>query len=202
MKLRILPILLTLIAGASIALFATTPLMTCQADFTEVGFDTDLTITLNVYFDGNGKFVIKGVYLGSPEDDVIYIDEADWYLPTFGITEEYPDIVIYLSFLGLGLAFLGMFLSIFGGNSGLRIAGAILGIVGGGLAIGGSFVLWTWNIEFQVASANLMDGYSIYYGTPEIITYSTFGAGWLASVASSGFVILGSIFLMLTKPKK
>ncbi|MBK5115039.1 MAG: hypothetical protein KGD59_13995 [Candidatus Heimdallarchaeota archaeon] len=202
MKLRILPVLLTLIAGAGIALFATTPIMTCQADYIEEGFDTDLTLTLNVYFDGSGKFVTKGDYLGSPEDDISYLTKADWNSFPISMTEEYPDIVIYLSFIGLGLAFLGMFLSIFGGNSGLRIAGALLGIIGGGLAIGGSFALWNWNIDFQAAGADIMDSYSIFYWTTEIITYSTFGAGWLASLTSSGLVILGSIAFLIFKPKK
>ncbi|MHA1443034.1 MAG: hypothetical protein ACTSPK_14405 [Candidatus Heimdallarchaeota archaeon] len=116
---------------------------------------------------------------------------------------DFPDIVIYLSFIGLGLAFLGMFLSIFGGNAGLRIAGALLGIVGGGLAIGGAFALWNWNIEFQEkCEANVWEFYSLFYWTQETITYSTFGTGWLASVSSSGLAILGSVIFLLVKPKK
>ncbi|MHA1442555.1 MAG: hypothetical protein ACTSPK_11955, partial [Candidatus Heimdallarchaeota archaeon] len=130
--------------------------------------------------------------------------EEELHTSILDMESDYPDIVIYLSFIGLGLAFLGMFLSIFGGNAGLRIAGALLGIVGGGLAIGGAFALWNWNIEFQDKCAvNVMDDfYSVYYWTPETITYNTFGVGWLTYVLSSGLAILGSVIFLLVKPKK
>ena len=96
-----------------------------------------------------------------------------------------------------------MFLSIFGGNAGLRIAGALLGIIGGGLAIGGAFALWNYNIEFQdKCEANLWESYSIYYWVTEEVTYSTFGAGWLSYVSSSGLAIIGSLIFLVTKPKK
>lgn len=202
MRLRILPILLTLIAGAGVTLFIFMPVMTCQATYIDEGFDTDVTLTLGVSFDGSGKLVTKGVFLGATEENIEYITADDWDLFPTLIAEEYPDIAIYLSFIGLGLAFLGMFLSIFGGNSGLRIAGALLGIVGGGLAIGGAFTLWNWNIEFQIGGANIMQNRSLYYGAAETITYSTFGTGWLASVTSSGLVVLGSIMFLLINPRK
>ena len=79
---------------------------------------------------------------------------------------------------------------------------ATAAIVGGGLAIGGAFTLWNWNIEFQEGGANVMNNRSIYYLTAETITYSTFGTGWLASVTSSGLAILGSFIFLLVRPKK
>jgi len=203
LRLRILPILLTLIAGAGVALFAFTPLTTCRATYIDEGFDTDLTLTFDIFFDGHGKFEKKGEYLGSPENDINYLTEEELHTSILDMESDFPDIVIYLSFIGLGLAFLGMFLSIFGGNAGLRIAGALLGIVGGGLAIGGAFALWNWNIEFQEkCEANVWEFYSLFYWTQETITYSTFGTGWLASVSSSGLAILGSVIFLLVKPKK
>ncbi|MHA1171622.1 MAG: hypothetical protein ACTSQ3_06050 [Candidatus Heimdallarchaeota archaeon] len=201
MKLRVLPIIIMLFGIAGVVLFATTPVVMTKARFVNEGANTDFTESFNVFFGGNGQVVVKGDYLGSPADDINLVDKNNWYLYAINV-EPYPDIVVYLSFLGLGLAFLGIFLSIFGYNDGLRIAGALLGIIGGGLGLTGCFLLYNWNVEFQEQTPNFISIHAMTTSTDYTITYSTFGFGWFAPVISSGLIALGSVFLILTKPKK
>ena len=186
---------------AGVVLFATTPVVMTKARFVNEGDNTDFTESFNVFFGGNGQVVVKGDYLGNPADSITLIAKNNWDLYAINV-DPYPDIVVYLSFLGLGLAFLGIFLSIFGYSDGLRIAGALLGIIGGGLGLTGCFLLYNWNTAFQEQTPNFISIHAMTTSTTYTITYSTFGPGWLAPVISSGLVILGSIAFLISKPKK
>lgn len=190
-----------LFGAAGIVLFAITPVVMNKGHFVNDVIDSDFTISMNVNFNGNGEVVYDGEHLGSAVDDIENVDKEDWDLWLID-AGPYPDIVYYLSFIGLGLAFLGIFLSIFGYNDGLRVAGAILGFLGAGLAITGCFLLYNWNIEFQEDAYFFMMVNAGFTGTTYSDAYSTFGMGWLAAVISSGLIAIGSIILIATKPKK
>lgn len=200
MKLRVLPILFSIIGVTGIVLFILMPVTTAKARFIDIPTDTDFTFQVNAYFRGDGDNVVDGMVLGNPEHDEEYIgkDEWDTYM---SLTEPYPDIVIYLSLIGLGLATLGIFLSIFGGNSGLRIAGALLGFIGGGLGIAGCFMLYNWNSAFQTQAEIYLGLVALFTGTTHTITWSTFGIGWFFAVCSCGLIAVGSIILLVIKPK-
>lgn len=202
MKLRLIPILLLLVGAAGLVLYATTPVVMVKAHYVREINPIDFVQTFNVRFGGNGEYTTDGIYQGNPTNEYVPVAKDDWDSQSIDV-DPYPDAVMYLSFVGLGLAFLGMFLSIFGYSNGLRIAGALLAIIGGGLGITGSFMLYNWNQAFQEecyfeiqvdAGFMMVDEYTI--------TYSTFGPGWLATVISSGLIALGSVFLILVKPKK
>lgn len=201
MKLRLLPILLMLVGIAGVVLYATTPVVMTQVRYVNEGVDTDLTQSFNVHFGGSGEVITGGEYLGNPEDNINPIEKDGWDYYYIDI-DPYPDVTVYLSFVGLGLAFLGMFLSIFGYSNGLRIAGALLAIIGGGIGIAGSFMLYNWNTTFQAECAIYINVNSGFLFAEDTITYSTFGPGWLATVVSSGLIALGSIYLIIVKPKK
>lgn len=188
-------------SAAGVLLLVFTPVVTARARFIDVPSDSDFVFSINAYIFGNGEARLKGTVNGIPEDDVDPVDKNQWdtYL---GVTEPYPDIAIYLSFIGLGLAILGSFLSIFGGNSGLRIIGALLGIIGGGLGIAGCFLLYNFNTEFQENATTVLAFVESLSGTTQSNTWTTFGLGWLFAVCSSGLIALGSILLLIVKPKK
>ena len=114
--------------------------------------DTDFTQTFNVRFGGNGEVNSFGELYGSPIDASYPVDKDGWDYYLIDV-EPYNDVTMYLSFVGLSLAFLGMFLSIFGYSNGLRIAGALLAIIGGGLGLTGCFMLYNYNTTFQVECA-------------------------------------------------
>ena len=202
MKLRLIPILLLLVSIAGVVLYATTPVVMTKVRYVREISNTDFVQSFNVRFGGNGEVTAVGDYLGSPINEINLIEKDGWDYYSIDV-EPYPIISMYLSFVGLGLACLGMFLSIFGYSDGLRIAGALLAIIGGGLGIAGSFMLFNWNTTFQdecriyiQVNAGFMsvDSYTI--------SYNTFGPGWLATVISSGSIVIGSVFLLFIKPKK
>ncbi|NHJ31551.1 MAG: hypothetical protein FK732_01695 [Asgard group archaeon] len=200
MKLRLMPILLMLVGVAGVVLYATTPVIMTKVHYVREGFGTDFVQTFKFRFGGNGEVTSIGELAGSPIDTSYPIDKDGWDYYWIDL-DPYNDVVIYLSFVGLGVAFLGIFFSIFGYSDGLRIAGALLGIIGGGLGIAGGFMLYNYNTTFQAdceiyAQVNAGFLFSTY-----TITYGTFGPGWLAPVISSGLIAIGSVFLLLIKPK-
>ena len=201
MKLRLMPILIMLVSIAGVVLFATTPIIVSEARYVNEGNNTDYTQTFNVFFGGNGESVIFGDFIGSPQDDIDPIDKNNWNSYLIAV-EPYPDIAVYFAFIGLGIAFLGIFFSIFGYSNGLRIAGALLGIIGGGLGLTGCFLLYSWTVDFQESTPTIFSINAGFSGSDYTITYGTFGLGWLAPVISSGLVILGSIAFLIIKPKK
>ncbi len=201
MKLRLMPILLMLVGIAGVVLYATTPVIMTKVQYVNEGANTDFLQTFNVRFGGNGEVTSIGELSGSPIDMSYPIDTDGWDYYLIDI-EPHNDVVVYLSFVGLGLAFLGMFLSMFGYSNGLRIAGALLAIIGGGLGLGGCFMLFNLNTTFQAECAMYAQVNAGFLGTSFTVTYSTFGFGWFAPVISSGLIALGSVFLILTKPKK
>ncbi|MHA1739599.1 MAG: hypothetical protein ACTSXA_01110, partial [Candidatus Heimdallarchaeota archaeon] len=179
-----------LVGIAGVVLYATTPVIMATANQVNEGAGTDFDRTYKVLFGGNGGTTTIGEYTGNPIDESKTIDKDGWDYYTMNL-DPYPDMAMYFSFIGLGLAFLGIFLSIFGYSDGLRIAGALLAIIGGGLGIAGSFMLYNYNLTFQeqvIISAQLDAGF---LGTSYEITYSTFGIGWFAPVISSGLLALG-----------
>jgi hypothetical protein len=195
-----MPILLMLVGIAGIVLYITTPVIMTKAQYVNEGAGTDFTQTFNVRFGGNGEVNSVGDLLGNPIDLSYQVDKDGWDYYLIDV-DPYNDVVVYLSFVGMGLALLGMFLSIFGYSDGLRIAGALLAIIGGGLGLAGCFMLYNWNIAFQEECASYIQVNAGFLFTSFTITYSTFGIGWLAPVISSGLIALGSVFLILIKPK-
>ncbi len=203
MKLRLIPILLLLVGAAGLVLYATTPVVLTKAHYVRAVGPNDLVQSFKVNFDGSGEVTTVGTYIGNPYEhtQLIPVDGWDYYSQID--PEPFPTITMYLSFIGLGIAVLGMFFSIFGYSNGLRIAGALLAIIGGGLGLAGSFMLYNWNLEFQEGCEDYIQiNAAFLYSDEYEITYSTFGPGWLAPVISSGLIALGSVFLLLTKPKK
>lgn len=201
MKLRLMPILLMLVGIAGIVLYITTPVIMTKVHYVREGFGTDFVQTFNVRFGGNGEVTSIGELVGNPIDFSYAVDKDGWDYYLIDI-DPWNDVVVYLSFVGLGLALLGMFLSMFGYSNGLRIAGALLAIIGGGLGLTGCFMIYNWNTTFQVECAQYIQVNAGFLFSDYTITYSTFGIGWLAPVISSGLIALGSVFLILTKPKK
>ena len=200
MKLRLIPILLMLVGIAGVALYITTPVIMTKAQYVN-GTGTDFTQTFNLRFGGNGEVTSIGELNYAPIDTSYQVDKDGWDYYLIDV-EPYNAVTMYLSFVGLGLAFLGMFLSMFGYSNGLRIAGALLAIIGGGLGLTGCFMLYNYNATFQVECEQYIQVNSGFLFTSYTVTYSTFGFGWLAPVISSGLIALGSVFLILTKPKK
>ena len=190
-----------LVGIAGVVLYITTPVIMTKVQYVNEGSDTDFIQTFNVRFGGNGEVNSVGELYGSPIDLSYPVDKDGWDYYLIDV-EPYNDVTVYLSFVGLGLAFLGMFLSIFGYSNGLRIAGALLAIIGGGLGLTGCFMLYNYNATFQVECAIYAQVNAGFLFTSYTVTYSTFGIGWLAPVISSGLIALGSVFLILTKPKK
>jgi len=202
MKPRILPIILTLVGVAGLLLFMLMPVMTSSAKFVETASDTDLRVSWIVYYNGSSALVMKGMDTGIEIDIKLKIEQGDLDTLFPGITEEYPDITIYLCFIGLGVAILGMLFSIFGGNAGLRIIGALLCLAGAGMAITGGFLLWNFNQQFQAETNDFFEALSTSSSIPLSSRYATFGIGWFAAVGSMGLFTLSSIFLMVVKPKR
>jgi hypothetical protein len=201
MKLRLMPIILMLVGIAGAALYATTPVIMTKIHYVREGFGTDLTQTFNIRFGGNGEVTSIGDINYAPIDTTYPVDKDGWDYYFIDV-EPYNDVVIYLSFIGLGLAFLGIFFSIFGYSDGLRIAGALLAIIGGGLGIAGCFMLFNYNTTFQIECEQYAQVNAGFLFADYTIEYGTFGIGWFAPVISSGLIALGSVFLLFTKPKK
>lgn len=202
MKLRLIPILLLLVSIAGVVLYVTTPVVLTKVQYVREISNTDFVQSFNVGFGGDGDVTAIGEYLGVPVNEINLIEKDGWDYYFIDV-EPYPDVAMYLSFVGLGLAFLGMFLSIFGYSNGLRIAGALIAIIGGGLGLAGSFMLFSWNTTFQEECAQYIQvNAGFMFVDSYDITYSTFGPGWLATVISSGLIVLGSILLLIIKPKK
>jgi hypothetical protein len=176
------------------------PMATARARFVSAPTD-DFVTSVNGDIFGNGEVLIAGTIGGVEDEDSTTWAKDEWNFQ-LGLTEEYPDITIYLSFIGLGLAVIGAFLSIFGGASGMRVAGALLGIIGGGLAIAGSFLLWNFVADFKANAVIVIDLVEFLSGIPQAGTYAGFGVGWFATVCSAGLILVGSILLLLIRPKK
>ena len=200
MKLRLMPILLMLVGIAGVVLYITTPVIMTKVQYVNEPAQTDFIQTFNVRFAGNGEVTSIGELLGAPIDSSYSVEKDGWDYYLIDV-EPYNDVVVYLSFVGLGLAFLGMFLSMFGYSDGLRIAGALLAIIGSGLGIAGCFMLYNYNTTFQSEAAIYAQVNAGFLGTSFTVTYSTFGFGWLVPVISSGLIAIGSVFFILTKPK-
>ena len=140
MKLRLIPILLMLVGIAGVVLYITTPVIMTKVQYVNEGAGTDLTQIFNVRFGGNGEVTSIGELNHATIDESYPVDKDGWDYYLIDV-EPYNDVVVYLTFVGLGLAFLGMFLSIFGYINGLRIACALLAIIGGGLGLAGCIII-------------------------------------------------------------
>ena len=104
----------------------------------------------------------------------------------------------------MAIAIFGMLVSIFGGNTGLRIVGAILGIAGAGMVIAACFLMWDFNTDFQQQCVDYAYPFIqlllLSLETPET-GYSTFGVGWLGAVSSMGLIALSSLALLVIRPR-
>ena len=204
MKPRILPIILVLFGAAGITLFLLMPVMTSSAKFIDVPTDTDLKISFDVFYNGTGHLWIKGMDFGVETDIKIKIEADEWDTIFLSVSDaDYNPLTMYLSIVGLGVAILGMIFSIFGGNTGLRIIGAILALGGAGCAIAGGFMLWTFNTNFQADADDFFVAMDTSFPTIDMShRYSTFGIGWLASISSMGLIAISALVLLVVAPKK
>ena len=102
MKLRLMPILLMLVGIAGVVLYATTPVIMTKVHYVRDGFGTDFVQTFNVRFGGNGEVTSIGELNYAPIDTNYPVDKDGWdsYLIDM---EPYNDVVVYLSFIGLGV---------------------------------------------------------------------------------------------------
>jgi hypothetical protein len=204
MKPRILPIIMTLLGGAGLVLFMVLPIMTHQVTVVDTFWDHDVTISFNVYYNGSGTILWQGTVGGSPEDTYYKVEQDTWD-SELNMSEEFPDITLYLCTIGLGVAILGMLFSVFGGNTGFRIIGAILGLAGAGMVIAGCFLMWNFNADFQQQCLDYAHPIiqALLLTLEEPVTgYSTFGIGWLGAVSSMGLIALSSFVLMFIKPRR
>ncbi|MHA1124639.1 MAG: hypothetical protein ACTSO7_01060 [Candidatus Heimdallarchaeota archaeon] len=199
MKPRILPIILVLLGAAGMVLFFVTPVMAVSVKIVDTSIDTNLRVSVNVYYNGSGSMTIKGTDFGIEVDDYMKIEQDSW-----GYTgaDEYPTISVYLCAIGLGVAILGMIFSIFGGNSALRILGAILGLAGAAACITGCFLMWNFYVAWKADADTIVELFELLYGAENVSSYNNFSVGWLVPVISMGLVALGSVFLLVVKPKE
>ena len=198
MKPRLLPIILILLGAAGMVLFFLTPVMTARFKVVDTSTDTDFTFSLNVNYDGGGSLKIDGTELGVDVTTELEIEPGDW---VYTDAEAFPAYSIYLNAIGIGVAILGMLFSIFGGNSTLRILGALLGILGAASCITGCFLMWNFYSAFKADGDDLLELAELGYGTYMKGAYSNFYFGWLAPVISMGLIALSSFFFLAVKPK-